>query len=41
MHTIQNSYRGLSLLMDLNLDRLIFVGAIAAALAAAAFVGTL
>lgn len=41
MHTIQTSYRGLSLLMDINWDRLLYIGTIAFALAAGAFVGTL
>ncbi len=41
MHTIQTSYRGLSLLMDINWDRLLYVGAIAFALAAGTFVGSL
>lgn len=41
MQTIQSSYRGLSLLMDLNWDRVLYVSTIAFALAAGAFVGTL
>lgn len=41
MQTIQSSYRGLSLLMDINWDRLLYVFTIALALAAGAFVGTL
>jgi hypothetical protein len=41
MHTIQTSYRGLSLLMDINWDRLLYIATIAFALAAGAFVGTL
>lgn len=41
MHTLQQSYRGLSLLADINMDRLLYVGAIAAALAAGAFIGSL
>ena len=32
MQSIRNSYRGLSLLVDLNWDRLISVGALAVAL---------
>ncbi|MGC1494544.1 MAG: hypothetical protein WA790_01955 [Sulfitobacter sp.] len=41
MQTIQSSYRGLSLLMDLNWDRALYVGTIAVALAAGAYVGSL
>ena len=41
MQTIQNSYRGLSLLMDLNWDRALYVCTIAAALAAGAWIGSL
>ncbi|MFT6674108.1 MAG: hypothetical protein ACJAVM_000279 [Sulfitobacter sp.] len=41
MQTIQHSYRGLHLLMDINVDRLLYISAIAAALAAGAFVGSL
>lgn len=41
MQTIQTSYRGLSLLMDLNWDRALYVTAIFLALLAGAFVGTL
>jgi asparagine N-glycosylation enzyme membrane subunit Stt3 len=41
MHTIQRSYRGLSLLMELNWDRVLYVATIAVALAAGAFIGTL
>jgi hypothetical protein len=41
MQTIQSSYRGLSLLMDLNWDRVLYVGTIGVALAAGAFLGTL
>ena len=40
MQTIQSSYRGLSLLMDLNWDRAIFVGAIALGLVAGSYLGT-
>lgn len=39
MQTLQHSYRGLSLLIELNLDRLLFLGAIAAALVSAAYIG--
>lgn len=41
MHTLQNGYRGLSLLFDLNWDRLLYVATILAALMVGAFVGTL
>ena len=41
MHTIQSSYKGLSLLMDLNWDRALYVATIAVALLAGAFVGSL
>ncbi len=41
MQTIQSSYRGLSLLMQLNWDRALYVATIAVALAAGAYVGSL
>jgi hypothetical protein len=41
MQTIQNSYRGLSLLMDLNWDLVLYLGAITAALVASMYIGTL
>jgi len=41
MQTIQRSYRGLSLLMDLNWDLALYVCTIVFALAAGAFVGSL
>lgn len=41
MQTIQNSYRGLSLLMDLNWDLVLYIGTIALALLAGAYVGSL
>lgn len=41
MQTIQISYRGLSLLMDLNWDRVLYAATICFALAAGAFVGSL
>ncbi|MCX7559924.1 hypothetical protein OS190_10125 [Sulfitobacter sp. F26204] len=41
MQTIQSSYRGLSLLMDLNWDRVLYIFTIALALAAGAFIGAL
>lgn len=40
MQTIQHGYRGLSLLMDLNWDRMLYVGTIALALFAGAFLGS-
>lgn len=42
MQTIQNSYRGLSLLMDLNWDRVLYIGTISLALlGASAWLSTL
>ena len=41
MHTLHHSYRGLSLMFELNLDRLIFLVAIAIALLTGAYVGSL
>lgn len=41
MQPIQSSYRGLSLLVGLNVDRLMYFTAIAAALLAGAFIGSL
>ncbi|MEL6120886.1 MAG: hypothetical protein AAGL92_07980 [Pseudomonadota bacterium] len=41
MQHIANGYRGLSLLVDVNWDRLVYLGTIALALAAGAFVGSL
>lgn len=40
MQTIHNGYQGLSLLMDLNWDRALYVATIALALGAGAWVGT-
>ncbi len=40
MQTIQHEYRGLSLLMDLNWDRLLYVGTLAFALGAGAYIGS-
>lgn len=40
MQNITAGYRGLGLLVDLNVDRILYLGAIAAALFAAAFVGS-
>ncbi len=41
MEHIQQGYRGLSLLMNLNWDRLLYICTIAFALGAGAFLGTL
>ncbi|SMX34950.1 hypothetical protein [Actibacterium lipolyticum] len=41
MQTISNGYRGLSLLLDLNLDRLFSVVAIGGALMAGAYLGSI
>ncbi|TCP25289.1 hypothetical protein [Rhodovulum adriaticum] len=41
MHAIQNSVRGLHLLFDLNIDRLLFPGAISLALVLAAYLVSL
>lgn len=41
MQAIQTSYRGLSLLMQLNWDRALYVATIALALALGAFIGAL
>lgn len=41
MEHIQHGYRGLSLLMDLNWDRLLYIGTIAFALCAGAYLGTI
>ncbi|MDF0594873.1 hypothetical protein [Psychromarinibacter halotolerans] len=38
MHTLQSGYRGLSLLANLNWDRILFAGGAAGALYAAAFI---
>ncbi len=40
MQTLTNGYRGLSLLMYLNWDLVLYVCTIAVALAAGAFIGT-
>lgn len=40
MYDIQRTYRGLHLLMDLNWDRLFYVGTIAAALGCGALLGS-
>ena len=41
MQTIQSGYRGLSLIMMLNWDRVLYVATRAAALAAGAWLGSL
>lgn len=41
MQAVQNSYQGLSLLMDLNWDRVFYVATIALALGAGAWLGTM
>lgn len=41
MQTIKTSYRGLSLLVDLNWDRALYLGTLAVALAAGAWLGSL
>lgn len=41
MHALEHSFRGLSLLMAINWDRILFVGAIAAGLLAGAYLGGL
>lgn len=41
MHTIEQGYRALSLLVDLNLDRFLFPTAILMGLLAAAYLGSL
>ncbi len=41
MQTIKKSYRGLSLLVDLNWDRVLYLGTLAVALAAGAWLGSL
>lgn len=41
MQTIQNSYRGLSVLLDLNWDLALYIFTIAFALGAGAFLGSL
>lgn len=41
MHVLQQSYRGFSLIMELNWDRLLFIAAIVTALFAGAWLGSL
>ncbi len=40
MHTLQHSYRGFSLLIALNWDRILYLSAITIALAAGAWLGS-
>lgn len=40
MQAVQNGYRGLSLLMDLNWDRVLYISTILLALGAGAWLGT-
>ncbi|MDF1718471.1 MAG: hypothetical protein P1U75_17635 [Antarcticimicrobium sp.] len=41
MHTLERSYRGLSLVMELNWDLIIYMATIAVALLAGAWLGSL
>ncbi|MCV2881134.1 hypothetical protein [Actibacterium sp. XHP0104] len=41
MHTIAEGYRGLSVLVNLNWDRIFYMAAIGGALTGGAFVGSL
>jgi len=41
MQAISNGYRGLSLLMDLNWDRILYLGTIAGGLMLGAYLGSL
>lgn len=41
MQAMQNGYRGLSLLMDLNWDRVLFIGTLSVALGAGAWLASL
>jgi len=41
MQMIQNSYRGLSLLVEINWDRLLYLATIVGALSAGAYLGSL
>jgi hypothetical protein len=41
MHTMRKGYRGLSLLLDLNWDRALYVATITVSLGVAAWVATL
>lgn len=41
MQTLSNGYRGLSLLVNLNWDRLMYVGTLFLALGAGAYIGNM
>ncbi|MGV6847768.1 MAG: hypothetical protein ACWA5A_05255 [Marinibacterium sp.] len=41
MHTLQQSYQGLSLVFQLNIDRLLYVMTLIIALLAGAYIGSL
>jgi len=41
MHTLQTGYRGLSLLFNLNWDRILYVATILGALMIGAFIGSI
>lgn len=41
MDAVENGYRGLGLLIDLNFDRLLYIGTILGALMLGAFVGSI
>jgi len=41
MHTLQRSYRGLGLVMELNWDLILYIATIAVALMAGAWLGSL
>ncbi len=40
MHVLQNSYRGLSLMVEINADRILFLATLAGGLLAGAYLGT-
>ena len=41
MDAVQNGYKGLGLLIDLNFDRLLYVGTIVGALMLGGFIGSI
>ncbi|WP_298836065.1 hypothetical protein [uncultured Roseobacter sp.] len=41
MQAVQSGYRGLSLLMDLNWDRILYISTIGLALGAGGWIGTI
>ncbi|MFK7754715.1 MAG: hypothetical protein AB8B51_19490 [Sedimentitalea sp.] len=41
MQTLQHSYRGLSLVMELNWDRILYLSTISVALMAGAYLGSM